>query len=111
MRQDGRRSQPFEVDALQLRSVDQPHRSAGDLTETLIGKRDDGGLDHVGMRLECCLDLDRVHREAAPLDHVLLAPGEQDRVERSLACEVAGAQPAVAVEDVGGRIRRRSSSP
>ena len=86
-------------------AVTQDHRRDRHLALALVGHPDHRRLGDGGVLAERRLHLDREHRVAAVLDHVLLAAGELEHPEAPAAGEVAGAQPAVGGERLVGGAR------
>ena len=78
------------------------------LGPALVRHRDHRRLQHVGMRHQRVLELDRGDPLAARLDQVLGAVGDPHEAPRVDRGDVAGAQPAV-VELLGARTGPRSS--
>ena len=60
-------------------------------------------LAHRGMVADHVLDLGRVRVEAADDEHVLLAVGDAEVAALVEHADVAGVQPAVGVDRLGGR--------
>ena len=75
------------------------------------GIADHGGLAHRGVLVEDLLDLARVDVVAAADDELLLAVDDEEVAVLVDAADVAGAEPAVGVDRLGGRLRAASSSP
>ena len=72
---------------------------------------DDRDLGDRGMRRDRRFDLGRVHVDAARDDHVLEPAGDAQVAAAVHRREVAGVQPPVGVDRVGGRVRARRSTP
>ena len=97
------------------RRVARPGHDEGhaDLAEPLVGDADHRRLLHVGVAQQVVLDLGRVGVEAADDEHVL-GPARRSAGSRASSsdAEVAGAQPAVGRQRLGGGRRgRRGSRP
>ena len=76
------------------------------LPPALVGNRDHGGLDDVGVGNERVLELDRRDPFTARLDEVLRAVDEPDERAALQLGDVAGAQPSVVGEPlVAARVR------
>ncbi len=72
------------------------------LAEALVGDAEHGGLVHAGVLVDGGLDLGAVDVLAGAQDHVLGPVLDVDEALVVEAAEVAGAQPAVDVDDLGG---------
>src|SRR5574337_205708 len=94
------RAQFFQRDGLA-----RARRDDGDDALAVVRVRlaDDRAVEHLGMRRERVLDLDRVNVHPAGDDHVLLAVDQRDAAVGVDAREVAGVEPPVA-QRLGGRL-------
>ena len=72
------------------------------LAQLRVGHAVDGGVGDLGVVHEPLLDLDAVDVLAAPDDHVLLAVGDEEEAVLVEVADVAGVQPAVGVDGLGG---------
>ena len=83
----------------------QCHNGLDRLAPFLVGHADDGDLHDRGMLGEYPLDLDRVDVLATRDDHVLEPVLDEDVAAVVDAADVAGAEPAVLGDRLGGRLR------
>ena len=74
-----------------------------DLADLDVGHADHGGVGHVGVFEEHCFELGRCHLEAVVLDQLLDPPDDEQVPVGVDAGEIAGVQPAVGVDGLGGR--------
>ena len=79
-------------------------RGLDHLAEVGVGNPHDDGVGHGGVPVEHFLDVARVDLLAADVDHVLGAIDDGDVSLVVHPDEVAGLEPAVGGEDVGGRL-------
>ena len=70
-----------------------------------VGHADCGDFAHVRMRGDHVLDFVRIDVEARHQDHVLLAVDQADEAARVHHADVAGGEPAVVVDHLGGFVR------
>src|SRR5215216_349210 len=70
------------------------------LAHLVVGDADDGGLGDRGVLVEDLFDLARVHVVAAADDHLLLAVDDEEVAVLVDLAHVAGAEPAILVEDL-----------
>ena len=90
------------VTSVASRADDERH---ADLAQAFVGDADHRGLLDVGVAEEGVLDLGRVGVEAADDEHVLDPPDDPEASAVIDDTEVAGPQPPVGGERVGGRLR------
>src|SRR5262249_40553986 len=87
------------------RAGSEPHEGVGQLTRGLVGGGDHAGLGDLVLLEERALDLGREAVDPAHDDRRAQTADEPEGAVRAGAHQVAGPQPAVGAEDLGGRLR------
>ena len=78
-------------------------KAAGALAQHRVGHAGDRALRHRGVTVDHRFDVGRIEFDAAAVDHVFQPAGDDDVAAGVGAREIAGAEPAVGGEGVGGR--------